>query len=159
MKAIMAEAESNKPAESKAPAFMSRTTGLERITQRERRKMQLPASDTFEKTNNPPAESTRPTSSPWKVTTTSSIGQITTPLPSASAVATTQLGTLPSGPSRGKLVEPKMPITPPVTPMPPGTPPRISQSSLGPIFVPSRQSPTKAVPSSSRHASYVDSNL
>ena len=161
MKAIIAEAESSKVTDPKAPALPSRPTGLERISQREKRKMSWPAHvDTFERPDILPAESVRTTGSFWKTTPAPAISPMAFPtlsLPSPSPRITTPLGTPPSGATRGKHSDPNATITPPVTPKLPGTPPRPPplQSGLGPIFVPSRQSPAKAGPSSSRHASCV----
>lgn len=162
MKSIMAEAENNKPIDSKAPSLSYRT---ERTPQRERRKMHLSQpTDTAERSDNIAPEPARTASSPWKVAPALAISPMAFPtlaLPSTSPATTTPFGTPPAGQSRGKRPDSKMPPTPPVTPKPPGTPPRplISHLGPGPIFVPSRKSPAKSSSSSSRHVSYVVSNI
>lgn len=155
----MAEAESNKPTDPKAPGLPYR---VEKIPQRERRKMQwLQPGDTAERSDNVAPESTRTTSSPWKVAPAPAISPMAFPtlaLPSTSPANSTPFGMPPAGQTRGKHPDSKMLPTPPVTPKPPSTPPRtpFSQSNPGPIFIPSRQSPGRSG-SSSRHVSYVDS--
>src|ERR1700683_1080733 len=109
MKTIMAEAESNKSTGSKAPTLLYHTSGLERIPQRERRKMQLPTPvDSFERSDNVTTESARTTSSPWKVIPPPAISPMTYPTPSLpppSPAVPTPLGTPPAGLGRGKLPE------------------------------------------------------
>jgi hypothetical protein len=165
MKTIIAEAESNKLTDPNGPAPLYRIPILERIPQRERRKMQSSTPvDTSERPNNVMTESARINSSPWKVIPAPIISPTTFPmtlLPSPPPVVTTPLDMPPAGPSRGTLPEAKKPNAPPAMPKPTRTPPRppISQSGLGPIFIPSRQSPAKAGSSSSQHVSYVGTNF
>ncbi|KAF7985816.1 hypothetical protein HWV62_474 [Athelia sp. TMB] len=147
MKTIMAEAANTQHSDVKSPPLY-RSTVSERLPQRERRKLQTlnPTTVPDDLVLGPP----RLSASPWKQNPTPSpVAFSDLALPPASSTPPSTLQTAPTQADRKKRPEAgstsSLPSTPPRTQSLPG---------LGPVFSPSRQSPSvKASPSGSRRVS------